>query len=110
MESHNDEKQVIEDDLKTNPDKWTPVSNEYLKCFGSNEIELDETEWNKMDYAIGRDEDYYKARFPKFSDEIISILAQCDGTNRRPDDKPNEWEKRRALEKEINERLIINFD
>lgn len=102
-------KEVIEDDLDENPDKWTPISD--LSKFGSSDdYSLDKTNWDALDYSCSRDENWYKKKFPGFSDEIIKILAHCDGTNRRPDNEKNEWDKRQELEKELKERLTIRFD
>lgn len=100
--------QVIEDDFDEHPDNWHPISD--LSLFIAKEDSLDKTDWDAFDYSCSRDENWYKERFPGFSDEILEILAHCDGTNRRPENQKNEWEKRQDLEQELKEKLTIHFD
>ena len=109
MEQKTDEKpQVIKDDLDEKPEQWKPLSD--LSNFGSNVDDLDKTNWDSLDYSCSRDENWYRERFGGFSEEIIKILAHCDGTNKRPENEKNEWEKRQALEQELKEKLTVKFD
>jgi hypothetical protein len=100
--------QVIDDDFDENPDKWQPIND--LSMFIAKDETMDKTNWDAFDYSCSRDEDWYKKRFPGFSDEILQILAHCDGTNKRPDNEKNEWEKRQQLEHELKEKLTVRFD
>ena len=109
MEQKPDEKpQVIKDDLDEKPEQWKPLSD--LSKFGSDENGMDNTNWDSLDYSCARDENWYRERFGGFSEEIIKILAHCDGTNKRPENEKNEWEKRQALEQELKEKLTVKFD
>ncbi len=100
--------QVIEDDFEDAPQHWTPLND--LSMFIAKDETMDKTDWDSFDYSCGRDETWYASKFPGFSDEIIKILAHCDGTNKRPENEKNEWEKRQELENELKEKLTINFD
>ena len=109
MKQKPDEKpQVIKDDLDENPEQWKPITD--LSMFGSDENGMDKTNWDSLDYSCARDENWYRERFGGFGEEIIKILAHCDGTNKRPENEKNEWEKRQALEQELKEKLTIKFD
>ena len=81
-----------------------------LSQFGTSNDTADRTDWDSLDYTASRDKNWYRERFPGFEDEIISILVQCDGMNRRSDNKPNEWEKRQAVQDEIKKKLTIVWD
>ena len=100
--------QLIEDDFDENPEQWKPITD--LSMFGSDENGMDNTNWDALDFSCARDENWYKERFGGFSDEIIKILVHCDGTNKRPDNEKNEWDKRQELEQELKDKLTIRFD
>jgi hypothetical protein len=108
MENKKDIEQVINDDFETNPEKWHPITD--LSMFEANETSLDNTDWDAFDYSCARDENWYRSKFPGFDEEICKILAHCDGTNRRPENEKNIWEKRNALEEELKQKLTVDFD
>ena len=88
------------------------AKNEDLSMFSGNGkgIDLDKTDWGKIDYGQARDEEWYASKFPGFPPDIITILAQCDGTCPRPEGKKNTWETRVDLAEEIKNRLFVKFD
>lgn len=100
--------QTIGDDFDEFPEKWVPITD--LSAFCGDEINLDKTEWDCLDFSACRDEKWYAERYPGFPPEVIEILAHCDGTNMRPQHEKNEWEKRRSVEKELKEKLTIRWD
>tara|TARA_R110000822_G_scaffold71270_6_gene171964 strand:+ start:1411 stop:1689 length:279 start_codon:yes stop_codon:yes gene_type:complete len=87
--------------------------NEDLSMFSGNGkgIDLDKTDWDKIDYGQARGEDWYAKKFPGFPPDIIAILAQCDGTcPPKAEGKKNTWETRTDLAEELRNRLTIKFD
>lgn len=101
---------IIEDTFETNPEQWAPLTD--LSMFGSSES-MDKTDFNALDYSVMRDEDWYKKKFPGFPDEIIEILACCDGTHVN-EGKKNNFDKKNELDDELKaelkKRLTVSFD
>lgn len=92
-------------------DRWVPIQDLSLFC-GDEGVDLDKTKWDALDYADPRGFDWYKERFPGFPDDIIEILAKCDGTCTGGDDKRNVWDNKQAINGSIKRRrnTVIEFD
>ena len=107
---------VIDDDVE-NDERWTPITEDTLnEMFGSSSTEeIDNTNWDALDYGQLRDAEYYAKHFPGFSSEIHQILAECDGTYKPKNDKLNLCETREQLNQEIQKtkskkRYIVHLD
>lgn len=106
-------KQLIDDDLKEHPEKWNPITESMLGMFGTNDNTdaTDKTDWDALDYSVGRDIEWYRKRFGGFGDDVLEILAHCDGTNNRRDETgKNHYDKKEDLAEELKKRLTVNFD
>jgi len=99
---------VIKDDSKECPEKWVPLTD--LSMFGGNIEPVDNVEWDKVDFSICRDEAWYKKRFGGFSDDIIAILAHCDGTNKNKDKVQDNDDEVSEQAIHFKEKLTVNFD
>jgi hypothetical protein len=104
-----DEKlQEAVDDVDWGPER--PL-NDLSKFCGDGRIDLDKTDWASLDYNQGRDVEWYRKKFPGFDDDVLEILAKCDGTAPPEKDNKNQWERRQSLNAEIQkQRKTINFD
>jgi hypothetical protein len=95
------------DDDDDSPQDWHPITD--FSNFGSDTT-MDKTDFDKLDYNQPRDANWYKQKFPGFPNEVIEILAHCDGSNNATSDgQPNEYTKRRNLEEELKTRLASRF-
>ncbi len=88
---------------------WVPISDVSMFC-GNQEGDRDETNWDAVDYKQARDVEWYRGRFPGFDDDMLEILAKCDGTCVDEVDKPNTWETRRKLNDELAKHKTVFFD
>mgnify|MGYP000397766910 FL=1 len=107
------QKQLIEDDLEENPEKWNAVPASMLGMFGTNDNTdaVDKTNWDALDYSTGRDINWYRKRFGGFGEDVLEILAHCDGTNTKKDSNgKNHYERKEDLEEELKKKLTVSFD
>ncbi len=111
MDNTDDPKTKLQEAEKTMEEEWGPAKplDDVSAFCGSGGIDLDKTDWNSLDYNQGRDIEWYRRKFPGFDDDILEILAKCDGTAQAPDDKGNFWEQRQRLKADIKSRTV-NFD
>ena len=88
VETEDSTPQAVEDDFYLNPEQWRPMRDDDFDMFGSTDQRDGPADWNKLDYKQTRDCEWYRQKFPGFGDEILEILAKCDGTN--PDNDPKD--------------------
>ena len=102
---------ILDQDETAGP--WVPLDNVDAFC-GDGEVDLDNTSWDQLDFAVKRDHDWYMKKFPGFPEEVIDILVKCDGTYEDPKEKQNIWQRKRDLNKSIIKRVdgghIVHFD
>jgi hypothetical protein len=84
VETEDSTPQAVEDNFYLNPEQWRPMRDEDFNMFGSTNEREGPADWDKLDYGQARDCEWYRQKFPGFGDEILEILAKCDGTS--PDD------------------------
>ena len=103
--------QMIDDDLDENPEAWQPISEDALKGFGTSDDSRDNTNWEALDYGQPRGVEWYRQRFGGFGDDILEILAHCDGTNPHKDgDGHNHYDNKELLAEELRKKLTVTFD
>jgi len=108
------ENQLIEDNEDDSVEIWTPLSVDDLAMFGTSDDSRDNTNWDALDYT-SRDINWYRERFGGFGDDILEILAQCDGTSLVKDKNgKNHYERAEELAEELadelKKRLTVKFD
>lgn len=88
---------------------WVPVSDVSMFC-GNQEGDHDQTNWDALDFNQGRDIDWYRQNFPGFDEEVLEILAKCDGTHRPEAEEENLWQTKRNLNEEVRKRKTVIWD
>lgn len=97
-----------QDEVEWGPE--VPLNNLSMFC-GHGEISMDKTNWQALDFNQARDIEWYRKKFPGFDDDVLEILAKCDGTAPADNGKQNQWEQRQSLNAEIQkQRKTVYFD
>lgn len=90
--------------------EWVSMDEDDINNFMDNFIEYSDDngiEWEKFNYEVF-DYNYYKSRFPKFTDDIIEILVKCSEKKIYNDVKTdNKIQPRKPL---TEDDFIVTFD